>query len=65
MKTVRYVAYDLFEEAEVLGTYDTIEEARASCREREEDTDGECYTRIHEVGVDDAKKIIFIRDIEN
>lgn len=55
MKTVRYVAYDLFEETEVLGQYDTIEEARAACKEREEDTDGECFTRIREVSADDTK----------
>ena len=53
MKTVKYRAYDMFEEAEVLGTFDTLKEARAACKERDKDTDGECCTLIRKITVED------------
>ncbi len=53
MKTTKYRAYDMYEECEVLGTYETLKEARAACKEREADTDGECFTHIRKITVED------------
>lgn len=47
--TTLYKAYDLYEERELLGTFATLKEARAACREREADTDGECFTVIDKI----------------
>lgn len=36
--------YDGFED--IIGTYDTFDEARAAAKKRAEDTDGECQVNI-------------------
>lgn len=53
MKKVVYKAYDMYEEAELLGTFETLKEARAACKEREEDTDGECFSCIRKITIED------------
>lgn len=37
-----YYLYDFYEGTEKIGAFETIEEATAAARERDEETDGEC-----------------------
>ena len=45
---MKYYVVDLYEGGEIIGTFDTAEEAKKRIRERIRETDGECFCRIFE-----------------
>lgn len=43
----KYRLYDIYEEKELLGEFDTMKEVNAACKERTLDTDGEWYAALY------------------
>lgn len=51
----KYRLYDVYEEKEFLGEFDTMKEVNAACKERTLDTDGEWYAALYKYNREDGK----------